>query len=111
MFKHIYGKSWDEIIELMKTHRLDFYLFEDDFICNARQGIITGRDPVNGGLVYEEGDPFYPESPNAQVISGNFEDISSVFCFHTDEKDKISQFRKAMAKNKELPSLADELAE
>jgi hypothetical protein len=100
MLTHNYGLTPDKALELMKTERLDFDTFGDDIIHAAKIGIVTGHK--DGMPIFGEGDPIHPESPDAVRICANFERVSAVFSFDTDDAELISQFKAAIKKNRRI---------
>jgi hypothetical protein len=100
MFIHNYGLQIEKVLKLMETERLDFDLFGDEVIHNARIAKMDGRK--KGRIVWVEGDPIHPESPNAVRICGNFERVSAVFSFDTDDSAVIDKFQAAIKKNKQI---------
>lgn len=51
-----------------------------------------------------DGDPIYPESPDARRFFGNFAEVSHVFCIDTDEPELLERLRTAIADNMATPA-------
>ncbi len=104
MFKQNFGKlNPEQVLKLMETERLDFELFDGQIIGPARIGIEKIR---KGRRVFVDGPLMYPEAPDAKRVTGNFERVSAVFCFDTDDKALLDKFRAAIKKNRKLKTKA-----
>jgi len=68
----------------------------------ARIGVRNPAWDREGGRDVPEwidGDPIYPESPDARRFFGNFTGVSRVFTIDTDDEGQIAQMRAAIAAN------------
>jgi hypothetical protein len=94
--------SLEMLFARLAQHMLDPRL-EDVFISPARVGVDAGRDPATGQRMYVDGDPIYPDAPNAVRFCGNFLEVSAGFSIDTDDPELIERLTAAIGANQARP--------